>query len=385
MQKNKKVALLITRMLPGGAATVVRDIILRSDSGFSFSLYCGAEDLNELCVEDLKKKAVVLKIDSMVRRISPYNDFLAFFSLLREFRKHKFDVLHTHTSKAGFIGRMAGWLAGIPVIIHSTHGSIYAENANIPGVSKVSFIRNLLLMAERFVGLFSNRITVLSNAEKELSIKLGIAVAEKICVIHNGIDTCKFKKTEEDRRIARKNLALSDSDFYIVSVGRLSVEKGHKILIGVFRRILSENPDRKILLGIAGDGPLKEEIERDNKDIVKDGKLFLYGYSSDVRRYLFAADLFVLPSLYEGFGIALLEAMAAGITIMAGNVGGIPELVGDDIDGFLYPPMDTEKLYELIRENIGRERDMEKSQANVLRADFFNVNAMVEKYYEMYK
>lgn len=382
MDKNKKIALVITRMIPGGAAAVVRDIILLSDSHYSFVLYTGAEDINEEWLAPLRDKAKIVVLESMVRRISPLKDILSLWTLVCEFRRNKFDLVHTHTSKGGVIGRLAGFFAAVPQIIHSTHGSIYADNANIHAVSNSLIYKKILLWTEKIAGLLSDKITVLSNQEKELSVKIGLAKSEKLLVIPNGINTDVFRKKEVDREYARKSLDMEEGGFYIITVGRLSTEKGHKILIEAFRKVLKEKTESRIFLGIVGDGPLKNEIEKANEDIIANGKLILYGYSSDIRKYLFAGDLFVLPSLYEGFGIALLEAMAAGLPVVASNVGGIPELLGDEFDGFLFPPGDSEELSRLIMKISAREKDI--NEKNSTRAKLFNINEIIKKYYDIY-
>jgi len=138
-------------------------------------------------------------------------------------------------------------------------------------------------------------------------------------------------------------------------------------------------------LGIVGEGSSKNEIQNENKDLIESGKLILYGKDMDIKKYLSAADIFVLPSLYEGFGIAILEAMAASLPIIASNVGGIPDLVENNVNGYLVEPGNSTKLYECInklavssdiRNRMGRE--------NIIKAELFTLEKMQKKFYELY-
>ncbi len=386
MKKKNKLALVITRMIPGGAAYVVRDIISRLSGRFDITLYCGKEDIGSDLVESLKSHAEIVIIESLLRRISPFRDLKVLLRLFKEFRRKRFDIVHTHTSKAGVLGRIAAHLAGIPRIIHSTHGSIYEENAQIPGVKEKSLKQRIMLTCDKFAGRFSDFVIVLSEKERESSIRLALAPPDKILAIPNGIDLKRFDRTKEGRAEARNKRGIADGVYFILTVGRISEEKGQAELAQAFKSSIAKIPDKKIFCGIVGDGPKRKSIEQSCEDMIGQNLLKFYGFSKDVREYLYAADAFVLPSKYEGFGIALLEALACGLPVIASDAGGIPELVGDDFDGSIYSSGDMESLSSMIA-GIARANSKASwffSEKNRKRAGDFDLDAIMKRYEDIY-
>jgi glycosyltransferase involved in cell wall biosynthesis len=384
----KNIAIVITRMIEGGAANIVRQIIKGGRGRFEFTLYTGTEDLPEGGLKDIENDADIIKISSMRRQVSPHNDFRSFLFLCREFRRKKFDVVHTHTSKAGVIGRLAARCGGIENIIHSTHGTIYSQDGKIHGVPNLNFYKRILLGADRFAGRKADFLTVLSRNEYDISAELSLSPPEKILVIPNGIDlnVFSYEAIATSRNASRRELGIKDEECLILNIGRLASEKGHSVLIEAFRRLGDgAGMSQKIRLGIVGDGPLKESLEKANDDLIRSGKLVFYGYDKDVRKYLSSSDIFTLPSFYEGFGIAVLEAMASGVPVIASNVGGIPEIIEDGVQGFLFERGDSEKLAGELQKLIKSPELRKKMGDNgVLRSKMFGTDAMLKKYYELY-
>ncbi len=386
--RRKKIAIVITRMIPGGASNIVKKIIDGGHGTYDFTLFTGMEDIDSSEMEGLEAKYNAVLIPSLVRKISPFYDFSAFRWLLREFRRTKFDVVHTHTSKAGVIGRAAAHYAkGIPNIIHTPHGTIYTPNGNIPGVPDLGFYKKMLIGADRVSGRWGNFLTVLSRNEYDISVKLGLSAPLKTVIIPNGIELSKFQSNSQRRIESRNSLGLSEDELLILCVGRIADEKGHSVLIEAFRKLLSmEKCSQKVRLGIVGDGPLKETLEKANGDLVRTGKLVFYGHANDVSKYLSASDIFVLPSFYEGFGIAALEAMAAGLPVIASEVGGLPELLENNLNGYLVPAGNPcrfcDAMYELISKH---DLIVEMGNANRIKANNFTFDKMLDKYYELYE
>ncbi len=379
----KKVGLVITRMVKGGASRIIRSIISGGRDKFAFSLYTGVQDISEGDLEDLKPICEIILVPNMLREINPIKDYKAYLYLRDEFRRNKFDVVHTHTSKAGFLGRFAASNAGIPRIIHTPHGTIYADNSRIKGVPDIKLGRYPFLFAERLAGRKHSFLTVLSNNERELSIKLGLSSSDNTIVIPNGIDLEKFKFSENQRYEGRKSLGLLDDDVFILSAGRLSLEKGHSLLISAFKDALKSNQNLK--LGIAGEGELMIDFKKENCQLISAGKLTLFGHVDNIEMLFSAADIFVLPSFYEGFGLAVLEAMASGVPIIASDVGGIPELMENGIEGYLVPSGNVCSISNKIAElSSSSEIRLKMSVSGRKKAQGFSLDKMLSRYFELY-
>ncbi|HBC86817.1 MAG TPA: hypothetical protein DCZ94_07680 [Lentisphaeria bacterium] len=379
----KNIALVITRMVNGGASRIIRSIIFGGKDQFNFTLYTGIQDIAENELSDLKKICEIKLVPSLVREINPFKDLKAYQYLRREFLNNRFDIVHTHTSKAGVIGRFAAGSAGIPRIIHTPHGTIYSENSRIKGVPDIKIGKYPFLLVERFAGKKQHFLTVLSKDERDICVSLKLSTQENTIIIPNGIDLARFNFDDVSRIRNRKQLGLSETDMLILSVGRLSSEKGHSVLISAFREALKSNDNLK--LGILGEGPLKDELLETNKDIIGSGRLSLYGFHEDVETYLSASDIFAMPSFYEGFGLAVLEAMASGVPVISTDVGGIPELIENGSEGFLVSPDNAISISEKILELCSSlEKRQEMGKSGRKKASGFSIDKMLTKYFELY-
>lgn len=370
-------------MVKGGASHIVRSIIHGGKDQFEFTLFAGPQNISDNELDDLKPDCKIKLIPSLGREINPFNDLMAYLHLKREFIANKFDVVHTHTSKAGFLGRFAASKAGIPRIIHTPHGTIYSADSRIKGVPALSIGKYPFLVAERIAGRRQNFLTVLSRSERDISIGLKLSTIEDTVIVPNGIDLAKFNLDNAFRSQSRKTLCLSESDILIFNAGRLSHEKGHSVLISSFRQAYSTNKSLK--LGIAGDGPLMQELAGANRDLINSGVFKLYGHTDDICLYLSAADIFVMPSFYEGFGLSLLEAMASGLPAIASDVGGIPEIVENEKDGFLVNPGDAAAIASRILELSSSSDARSKiGSCGKTKSQGYSVQEMLRKYFALY-
>lgn len=344
-----RLCLVITRLISGGAQRVVLDVIqgLNRDD-YDLTLVHGSfsEEEGSLLPEARETGARLIEVPDLQRAVSPRRDLRALSALWRLFRRERFDLVHVHTSKAGFLGGVAARMAGRRVV-YSPHGHIFGRDADIRGVSgnrpRMALFYALRWTAERL----ARKVVALTEADKAEQVRLGLAPAGKYVVINNGVRLAPFRACGAlDRSAIRESLGLAPTATVIGTVGRLSAEKGQAFLIEALRRVRRRLPGAKLLL--VGDGPMRGGLERlALAQEVADHVVFT-GLRRDVPAMLCAMDVFALPSLYESQGIALVEALAAGKPVVATRVGGVPSIVEDSVNGLLVPSRDPEALAEAI-------------------------------------
>jgi glycosyltransferase involved in cell wall biosynthesis len=199
---------------------------------------------------------------------------------------------------------------------------------------------------EGLASAFSDRIVSLTRLEREGYLAEGIGRPEQHRVIPSGIDLAPFAGERADRDEIRRGLGAGPGSFLVASVGRLVPIKGHPHLVEAFAEVSRRRPGSRLML--VGDGPLRAALDGRIRELGLEGGVLLTGHRDDVARLLRAADLFVLPSLNEGLGMVLVEAMASGLATVASRVGGIPEVVLDRDTGLLVPPGDPGALADAI-------------------------------------
>lgn len=387
MQKIK-ILHIITRLIRGGAQEVVLSMIDNLDKArYTPFLATGIETGPEgdLWDEAKEKGVEPIFIPQLIRRISPINDLISLIKIYRFIKKERFDVVHTHTSKAGILGRIASKLAGVPIIIHSPHGHIFHPDSHIDGVPTNRFLLKLLLCLERFTAKFTDRIIALTEFGKRDQVRLGIGETGKYVVIHNMIDLERYQfGNQQNLDEKKRELGLFSTSPIVGTVARLTPEKGHRYLLEAVAKIKPSIPDIKFLL--IGDGPLRDELENQaDKMAISDNVIFL-GLHKDVPEILQILDLFVLPSLYEGLGIVLVEAMACGKPVVATSVGGVPEIVKDGQTGLLVPPHDSSALARAIKTLLDdTKRAEEMGMAGKEKVgQMFDQKIIIKKYTDVY-
>lgn len=260
----------------------------------------------------------------------------------RLLEENQIDILHTHGGIAGFYGRWAARRCRIPVIIHTLHGIHYLHYQNI-------FLKWIYVLLERYFSRFTDGIIFVSEADFESGKKYKLAPESRMYLIKNGADFFSItEKKLEAMRIdeMRFKLGLESDTPVIGTVARLHRQKGIIYLLRAAPIIHRQFPGVKIL--IAGGGPLEKKLRRKARRLGKERYFFLLGERSDVQTILSFFDIFVLPSLWEGLPLVLLEAAAAGKPIVATDIDGVREILRDRETGILVPPKNPEKLAQAI-------------------------------------
>ncbi len=317
---------LITRLDRGGSATNTLLTAAGLPPFFTQCLVYGrTREFPRLALE-LRGKMEAVEIPELVREISPRKDLVALLKLYRFIRRGRFDLVHTHTSKAGILGRVAARLARVPSLVHTPHGHVFTGYS---GRSLAAFF----VLLERWAASFTDRIIGLTDQEVRDHLELGIGRPEQFVSIPSGIEVEGFEQAETEAQAVKAALGLPASARLIGSVGRLEPVKGHRYLLEAFRSLAPRFPD--LYLALVGEGALLPELSSlARRSALADRVLFL-GWRDDVPRLLHAFDVFVFPSLNEGMGRALVEALAAGRPIVASRAGGIPEVLGEGAAGLL--------------------------------------------------
>ncbi len=308
------------------------------------------------------------QLPSLTRELHPIKDLIALWALVRLFRRERPAIVHTHTSKAGALGRLAAWIARVPVLVHTPHGHVYYGHF---GKARSW----LFLLIERMLARGTTSMIALTEAEREDHLTQHVGSREAFAVIPSGIDVERFRRAAAGARPS--GATYPDGAFVIGSVGWLTPVKGHAVLIEALARLKPTHPTAHLLL--IGSGGLRDDLIKLAAKLGVASSVDLLGMRADVPECLGAMHCFVLPSLNEGMGRALVEAMAAARPVVASRVGGIPAIVEDRRTGLLVPPGDAEALAAAIAEVIARpEWARALGQAARERIDErFSVPAMV--------
>jgi glycosyltransferase involved in cell wall biosynthesis len=317
----------------------------------------------------------LVDVPSLGREPRPVRDLRALATLVRLIRRERVAIVHTHTSKAGFIGRLAGRLAGVPAIIHQPHGHIFYAYY---GPSRTV----LYVTLERIAARWSDRLVMLTDRGIEEHLAVGIGRRSQFVTVPSGVPTDELRARARGRAEARRALGLSTHAFVVAAVGRLVPVKGFDILVRALPALVRVVPDAQVI--VAGEGPEGQRLTELAERLGVPGHVRLLGGDTDVIEILAAADVLAAPSRNEGMGRALVESMALGVPVVAAAVGGIPSVVNDDV-GRLIPADDASALAAALIELGGDSRLRAKlADAARRRADDFSTSVAEARMLEMY-
>jgi glycosyltransferase involved in cell wall biosynthesis len=314
----------------------------------------------------------------LTRSINPLKDLIALRQLVIRFRRERPDIVHTHTSKAGALGRLAARIAHVPVVVHTPHGHVFYGHFG-------RLASWLFLQVERLLAKRTTWMIALTEAERDEHLVRGVGRADRFSVVPSGIDLARFR--EAGGRVRRRPAGFDCPPDAIVvgSIGWLTPVKGHRVLLEAAASLRREWP--RLHLVIIGGGPLWDKLARlaHGRGIAETVRFL--GARTDVPDCLAGMDIYVQPSLNEGMGRALIEAMAAGRPVVASCVGGIPAVVQDRKTGLLVPPNDPAALARAIDELL-RKPDWAKELGTAAQAaigERFSEEAMVRAVEAVYE
>jgi glycosyltransferase involved in cell wall biosynthesis len=325
------IALLVTRADPvGGAQIHVRDLALaiRSRGHFPTVITSGTGPF----IDDLRTQQVpVIVLKHLSVPISPLQDLRAFREIQATLRNLKPDLLATHSSKAGILGRLAGRSLGIPVIF-TAHGWAFT-----PGIapSRAAIYRGI----ERLAAPLSSKIITVSEFDRQLALKAGITSEQRLVTVYNGIPDVPSARWADP----------GGSPVRLVMVARFEAQKDHTTLL----HALSGLKEQSWELDLIGDGPLRRDMELLAGNLGLDARIHFLGQRRDVDECLARAHISLLVSNWEGFPLTILEAMRARLPVVASSVAGIAEAIRDQETGYLVPRGDANVLRDRISRLLG--------------------------------
>jgi glycosyltransferase involved in cell wall biosynthesis len=379
-----RVLRVIARLNMGGPALHVSYLTAGlAKRGYETTLVAGSlasgEDSMAFVADELGVD--VVKIDQLHREISPARDVIAAFRLARLIRKVRPHILHTHTAKAGAVGRLAALLAGDarpPVVVHTFHGHVLRGYFD---PLRTSAFRQL----ERALARSTTALVAVSPQVRDDLVELDVAPATRFAVVRLGIELDQRVSGSNGRVETRRVLGIAEGAFTVGWIGRMTGIKRTDDVLLAFKSLRERGIDARLCL--VGDGPDRDEVERRAHELgVMRDTLFL-GYQEEVASFFAAFDVFVLPSANEGTPVTAIEALAAGKPVVATRVGGIPDVVRDGEDGFLVAAGDVEalgdRLADLATDHELRERMGEAARARV--RERYSVERLVDDVDRLYR
>lgn len=385
-----KVIHVITRMDMGGSAqnTLLTCLGIDKDRHEVILVYGGSAESN---MTDTERNAVAaqlaaaramgvrcLILDTLVRRIDPLRDLRAAWSLWRLCRAEKPDIVHTHTSKAGFLGRWAAWLARVPVIIHTPHGHVFFGH-----FSKAA--ARIFFLMEKLTALITHTLVALTRGEKKDYLSTRMCRPEKVAVIHSGVDVRRFGDIRVDADDKKASLGIKPGILVVGTVGWLLPIKGPEVLLEAMALVWRE-AEKDVALLYVGKGEMENNLRRRAREMGVSEKVCFAGWRDDIPEIMQIIDIFVFPSRNEGMGRVLVEAMAAKKPVIGTRVGGIPDLIIDGETGFLVPAGDAPAFSQRILWLLGdaglRQRMGEKGGRRAKQFGIKEMNAKIARLYE---
>lgn len=321
-------------------------------------------------------------ISEMKRQTSYKNDKKALNRIKEIILSFQPDIVHTHASKAGALGRKAAFDCGVPIIVHTFHGHIFH--------SYFSWWKTKIYqLIERQLSKKTSGIIAISTIQKdELSLKYKICNPSKIKIIPLGFDLKPFNENQkENRELTRNKYALKATDIAVAIIGRLVAIKNHQMFIDVIENV-NQKTSKKVVYFIVGDGEESDNIQKSIDPLIKKGMdIRMTSWIKDIAAFNAGMDIICLTSKNEGTPVSLIEAQASGIPVVSTSVGGIKDIVLEGETGFLVARDDTnkfaEKLMDLI-ENENKRQEMSQNGWSFVK-DKFQYTKLISNMNEYYK
>lgn len=370
-----KVCYIITKLELGGAQKVALYTAenLNKNDFQNFLITGKGGILIDKACQNLK----VYQLAKLVREISPYKDLKALWHIYTVLKAEKPDIVHTHSSKAGVLGRIAAKLAGIKVIVHTIHGYGFNETQKF-------YIKYLYIFLERFSAFLSHKLIAVTNEDINKGLKYKIAPKDKFTLIRAGINT-KFYKDYLPLSDFRSSLVKNQETKIITTIGPFKPQKNLKDFIKAAEIVAKEIKD--VLFIIVGDGVLRPELEKQIEESGLKDKILMLGWRLDIAAILNASDIFVMTSLWEGLPCTIVEAMCCSKPVIANAVDGVKEIIKENENGYLIEPHNFQKTAEKIIYLLSNEKERLEmgKRAKLSITEEYDLEYMLKQHEELYK
>ena len=311
-----------------------------------------------------------------ITRSASISDLSNIWKIRNIIRQNEYDIVHCHSTKAGFVGRIAAYLSGHRNIVYSPHGFMFCD-------TRIRIKRLSYLKLEKYLGYLTKKIVTVSNSERELAINNRIVPNNKIITINNSIDALDNNGISYAQRISKK---FNDKNLEIIlgSVTRLQYAKDPITLIKSFKIVNERIPNTKLIM--VGDGPLESECIKLINELNIQTKVDLAGFQKDSKSFYKMFDIFILSSHYEGMPYALLEAMSMGLPAVGTNVSGIKDLIVHGETGYLVGEGNFQELADAVIKLIENPDKLSffSSNAKNLADHNYNLDNGIKNYQEFY-
>jgi len=368
----------ITRLTLGGSSeNTIASCVALDRAGFECTLAASFRESDAASLADARRRGCrVVDLPALGREVAPLADLTALAQILRLIRRERPAIVHTHTSKAGFIGRLAAVIARVPAVIHQPHGHVF--------YGYYSPRRTAVFTAlERQAARWTDRIVTLTDRGAAEHLARGIGRAAQYVAVPSGVPTAELRAAAPTRTEARARLGLDPDTFVVVGLGRLVPIKGFDLLVRALPAVAAEIPSTRVVL--VGDGAERGRLDALACALGVGARLDLAGEVFGVTTHLAAADVLAVPSRNEGMGRVMVEAMALRIPVVATAVGGIPDVVVDGECGRLVAPEDADAFSAALIE-LGRDEALRRKlgEAAEVRAESFSASVAREKLLAVY-
>lgn len=366
-----KILHLTTDSKIAGAEKLLLEITDHYDRNRYELLFCTIKSKGDFHKELLKRNQINLSLDCR----NTFHVLKAIYRLVNILRRENIDILHTHLYHATILGNVVAKMFRVPLVIMTRH---YSDLMYLYG-------SRLDRILDKFASYNANHIIAISQGVKRTLVELDAIDSSKITIISNGISVINCQKLDDSDGIDLKQELGIDNSKIVGAVSSLHLRKGHQYLIEAAAKVCEQRSDIKFL--IVGDGQLNKQLQLLSHRLNLSKNIIFTGYRKDVYGLISIMDILVQPSIEEGFGIAILEAMAMGKPVIGTAVGGIPEIIKNGINGILVPPKDPLSIYQAIQRllnNPDEAKRMGCAGKDIVQNNF-SVSNMVKKYEELYE
>jgi glycosyltransferase involved in cell wall biosynthesis len=368
----------ITRLTLGGSSeNTIASCVALDAAGYECTLATSFRESDAASLADARRRGCrVVDLPALGREVAPLADLTALLQIIGLIRRDRPAIVHTHTSKAGFIGRLAAAVARVPAVIHQPHGHVFY---GYYGPRRTAVFTAL----ERWAARWTDRFVTLTDRGAAEHLARGIGRAAQYVAVPSGVPTAELRAAAPRRREARARLELDPDAFVVVGLGRLVPIKGFDLLVRALPAVVAQIPSVRVRL--VGDGAERRHLEALARSLGVAERLALVGEVFDVVTHLAAADALAVPSRNEGMGRVIVEAMALRIPVVATAVGGIPDVVNDGECGRLIAPGDVDGLAAALIE-LGRDEALRRKlgEAGEARAEAFSTAVARAKLLALY-